>query len=310
VTEDLEAYQIELFPLRFTFVAREPLHFPIGKSTNLLRGAFGTVFRQITCDDDCPGARHCLVRANCSYARMFEPSALNNGPSGLRDWPRPFVFRASHLDGKTIAPESSFFFDLYLFDTRHAAVAALEATFNQLAGNGLGANRARVELIGVRRLDENHCPHQLSASPAPMVISLNRSEQHVSKVRVQFVTPTELKVDASLAKQPDFDILAARIRDRISTLRELYGNGPLTMDFRSFGERAARIQMTRCDLKQIATSRRSSRTGQVHSIGGFVGEADYEGDLAEFIPFLRAAQWTGVGRQTVWGKGEIHISLL
>jgi hypothetical protein len=25
------------------------------------------------------------------------------------------------------------------------------------------------------------------------------------------------------------------------------------------------------------------------------------------MPWLRAARWTGVGRQTVWGKGEFHI---
>jgi hypothetical protein len=38
-----------------------------------------------------------------------------------------------------------------------------------------------------------------------------------------------------------------------------------------------------------------------------MGSADYEGDLAEFLPFLEAARWTGVGRQTVWGNGEIHV---
>jgi hypothetical protein len=32
--------------------------------------------------------------------------------------------------------------------------------------------------------------------------------------------------------------------------------------------------------------------------------------LAEFVPFLRAARWTGVGRQTVWGNGEIGLDLL
>ena len=41
--------------------------------------------------------------------------------------------------------------------------------------------------------------------------------------------------------------------------------------------------------------------------GGFVGEADYEGNLTEFVPFLKAAEWTGVGRHTVWGKGAILI---
>ena len=62
--------------------------------------------------------------------------------------------------------------------------------------------------------------------------------------------------------------------------------------------------MTRCDIHHVETSRRSGRTGQIHSLGGFVGEAEYEGDLTEFVPYLRAAQWTGVGRQTAWGKGR------
>jgi len=51
--------------------------------------------------------------------------------------------------------------------------------------------------------------------------------------------------------------------------------------------------------------RRSSRTGQTHTIGGFTGSAIYAGELTEFMPFLRAAWWTGVGRHTVWGNGVI-----
>ena len=41
-----------------------------------------------------------------------------------------------------------------------------------------------------------------------------------------------------------------------------------------------------------------------------VGVAEYEGELGEFVPFLEAAQWTGVGRQTVWGKGAIRVAVL
>ena len=53
--------------------------------------------------------------------------------------------------------------------------------------------------------------------------------------------------------------------------------------------------------------RRSSRTGRVHPIGGFVGEAEYEGELGEFVPYLKAGKWVGVGRQTVWGKGDLRV---
>ena len=76
------------------------------------------------------------------------------------------------------------------------------------------------------------------------------------------------------------------------------------------GKRAERVRLARCDIRTVHAERRSGRTGQTHPIGGFIGSADYEGELAEYLPYLEAAQWTGVGRQTVWGKGEIRVDLL
>jgi hypothetical protein len=292
-----------LHPLRFSFVARERISFPPGKSSNILRGAFGTIFRRIACVPQCLGARECEWRASCPYARMFEPRALSSGPSGLADWPRPFVFRATHLDGCTIEAGEAFYFDLNLFDVKNDTVSYLSLAFAQLAREGLGPGRSRVELIGLSQSDGNGDP-----ALAPLELDLAPSIEPITRVRVRFLTPTELKSGQQLAARPEFSILAARIRDRISTLRELYDEGPLDIDFRAFGERAAHVRMARCELRQMDIERRSSRTGQVHPIGGFVGEAEYEGDLTEFAPYLHAARWTGVGRQTVWGKGEIDAN--
>ena len=60
------------------------------------------------------------------------------------------------------------------------------------------------------------------------------------------------------------------------------------------GERAAAIRLCRADLAWERTERRSARTGHVHPLGGFTGEAEYAGELAEFLPWLRAARWVGV----------------
>ena len=308
-----------LHPLRFLFVARESIHFPLGKSANILRGAFGTIFRRIACIPLCPSARECELRASCAYARMFEPSALHDGPSGLADWPRPVVFRAMHLDYCTVMPGRAFFFDLNLFDMRSPAIAYLVLAFAQLARDGLGPRRGRADLTEVWQLNESGEPVTcvydgksllLKQGPPPMELSLDPAFERFERVLVRFVTPTELKTGHQLAKRPDFGVLAARIRDRLSTLRELYDDGPLKIDFRGFGERASRVRMTRCGMGRVDLVRRSSRTGQVHPIGGFVGVAEYEGALAEFVPYLKAAKWTGVGRQTVWGKGQVEIELL
>jgi hypothetical protein len=141
----------------------------------------------------------------------------------------------------------------------------------------------------------------------PIRIELDAGEEEVGKVRVRFVTPVELKSGEQVVSRPGFGVLFARVRDRISTLRALYGPGPLEIDFRGMGERAGRVRMTACDLRPEFVERRSARTGLAHRIGGLVGEAVYEGELSEFVPYLEAARWTGVGRHTVWGNGVIEV---
>jgi hypothetical protein len=128
------------------------------------------------------------------------------------------------------------------------------------------------------------------------------TDRTASRVRVSFVTPTELKG----VERPEFPVLFARLRDRISTLRALYQGGPLEIDFKKMAERASQVKMTRCEITHVDAERVSRSTGQRHSLGGFVGLAEYEGDLSEFLPYLEIGRYTGVGRQTVWGKGEIH----
>lgn len=257
----------ELIRLRFHFRAMESLFFPPGKAGNVLRGAFGMMLRETANAPD--------------YARIFTPRSAG-GPSGLGDWPRPFVFRAAQLDGRTIVPGAAFHFDVHLFDTRPDLRPQFTAAF---------AHWLRAELTSVEQQD--------------VAIDFNGPAEHATRVRVEFVTPTELKAGQELASRPEFPILFARLRDRISTLRALYGPGPLDIDFRGMGERAAAVRLTRCELQWHEAERRSSRTGQTHPLGGFTGVAEYDGDLGEFLPYLRAGQWTGVGRQTVWGKGEI-----
>jgi hypothetical protein len=249
------------------------MRFPEAGAANLLRGALGAALHDL--DDG-------------AYARFFAP-ARQDGPSGLANRPRPFVLRAEHLNGRAVGAGETFHFDFHLFDMREAWVPLLCKAF--------GALRA-AELKGVE------------GGETPLVLQLDPLLEPVARVRVEFLTPTELKTANGLARTPEFAVLATRIRDRISTLRQMYDDGPLPIDFAAFGARAAAVRMTECSVRTVAAARTSRSTGQTHSLGGFVGEACYEGDLAEFLPFLQAAQWTGVGRQTSWGKGALAVSVV
>ena len=238
------------------------------------------------------------------YSRLFEPGAqLGPAPSGLADWPRPFVLRATHLDGLTCEANGFFSFDLHLFDLHQAVLPYFQAAFAEWAASGIGPGRRRARLDCVDPLD---LQDQISSS-VTCSLALDPEPAPIERINVRFVTPTELKSGGALVDRPEFGVLFARVRDRIATLRALYGQGPLALDFRGMGERAATVVLNRCELTWQDAARTSSRTGQTHPLGGFTGDAEYQGVLQEFVPWLRAARWTGVGRQTVWGKGEIHI---
>ncbi|HEY2844782.1 MAG TPA: CRISPR system precrRNA processing endoribonuclease RAMP protein Cas6 [Bryobacteraceae bacterium] len=284
-----------LYAIRLNFIARGAILFSRGAAGNGLRGAFGSILQRLACVTDCPGPHDCQAPDSCEYALMFAPTAAA-GPSGLADQPRPYVFRANHLNGRTIAPGEPFHFDFHWFDLRRPSVKLALRAFRELAHEGLGPDRHAADLV------------EVVGDDAALRVSLDPPENPVQRVKIRFETPTELKAEGQSIAQPEFGVLASRIRDRISTLRALYDEGPLKLDFREFSERAARVRMTRCDIRHLDVSRRSSATGQIHPLGGFVGEAEYEGDLTEFIPYLHAARWTGVGRQTAWGKGVLRVT--
>jgi CRISPR-associated endoribonuclease Cas6 len=260
--------------VRFHFTALERLRLYAGQAGNTIRGAFGLALHQTAPAEE--------------YGRLFKPHAAG-GPSGLADQPRPFVFRCSHLEGLDAVPGAEFWLDAHFFDVEDSNIAWFEAAFAVWR-----PAHARVRLDRV----ETSPPHSLSLEP---------DAETVERTTVRFLTATELKLNGAVTSRPEFAVLFARVRDRVATLRAIYGGGAPELDFAAMGKRAAAIRMTRCDIQWSRAVRKSGSTGQVHPIGGFTGEVEYAGSLAEFLPWLRAAQFTGVGRQTVWGKGELQV---
>lgn len=258
---------------RFEFRALDSVFFPAGKAGNVFRGALGMLLPEML---------------------AATPPILRR-PAGFADPPRPFVLRAAHLDGCVVDPGAAFRIDIHVFDRKSGLIEKLAQACRELAQTGLGPGRALVELL----------PPRL---PVEVEVDLVARDLQ-SRVTVSFLTPTELKgmpggVSGGLDELP-FSVLFARARDRVSALASLYGDGPLLLDFSGMARRAASVRTIGCRLSRRDVVRRSSRTGQTHTIGGFTGSATYEGELTEFMPFLRAVWYTGVGRHTVWGNGVI-----
>ena len=71
----------------------------------------------------------------------------------------------------------------------------------------------------------------MSVGKEHIAVPLDEPEEPATRIRVRFLTPTELKGRKTQGGERSpvaFHVLFGRLRDRISTLRALYGPAPST----------------------------------------------------------------------------------
>jgi CRISPR-associated endoribonuclease Cas6 len=210
-----------------------------------------------------------------AYAKWFDPH-WREGPSGYRDAPRPFVLRWT---GGSV--------DLIFFQTGEPAEEieqALQIAIQQITS---------ADAVRLKRMPELQMP-------------LDGTDEY-GNLRLIFATPTELKSEGKILTEPHFFCLIESLAERVRTLGRLYQSWPEEFTFQSVLEAAKTVKTIDWNWERKDSWRRSARSGRVHSVGGYTGWADYLGPLGRALPLLEVGRWTGIGRQTVWGKGEIGI---
>lgn len=278
---------LRLRVLTLRLLCREAMHLPAGQAANLFRGQLGRTLKKQKCMAECKDVKLCL--RPCPYRRIFSPVS-EQGPSGLADPPRPFVLRVAHLDGCTLRPGYEFSFSVHVFDMD--AAEAIGRVAASVACSGLGPGRGSAELVALEEKTEEISLDPLGVAP--------------EAIRIRFLTPTQLKGWDGAGPLP-FSVLFARARDRVANLSRLYGGSAPEVDYRQLGADAAAVSTTDFRLGRVRVARQSRRTGHRYDLGGLTGTMDVRGDLRTTLPWLQAACWTGVGKQTVWGNGAIAL---
>ncbi len=301
---------------------------------NTLRGAFGTTFKRLVCPTPTDCRETCRLKDVCPYGQIFEHSP----PPGAdrlslnQDIPRPFVFRPPNGHQTTAQPGNALSFDVILIGKALDYFPYFLVTFRELGDQGIGLGRGRYRIARVSLLNENgnavaevYSGHDNVVRPSPLRITYKdccrlaaerftdngrRLTENCQRFTVRFLTPTLLKADGKIVERPEFHHLIKRLRDRINALAHFYCNDSLDVDFKAFGERAEAVRTMSSHIRWEDRGRRSWKTGLTHDMGGFVGDATYEGELAEFLPLLILGQYTHVGKYAVWGHGQYEVDIL
>jgi hypothetical protein len=144
---------------RFTIAPAQSLEVPAVNKGNMLRGGFGHAFRRLCCIPQCRDTKTCPLAASCPYKTLFEPSPPPGADrlSKNQDIPRPFVFRAPRTHQTRFEKGERFEFGLVLIGRALDFLPYFVLSFRELAGEGLGLNRAKCVLERVEEIDLSSC---------------------------------------------------------------------------------------------------------------------------------------------------------
>jgi CRISPR-associated endoribonuclease Cas6 len=280
------------------------------------RGALGHSLRTLICtsrDKDCI---ECSQKYDCAYSYIYEtPPPKNTRLLPKYDnAPHPFIFDPAPGDQTIFLQGENLPYRLLLFGQAIKYLPIFTFALANMAGRGLGAKKYRFRLdkvLGTAGENKKAVIYDYKEQVVrterlkTQILQLEEPKNGTKAVRIKFITPCRIQYEGHVSKALEFHILVRNLLRRISLMNYFHGNGiNPEMDFKQIIDRARGIRMEMTSLEWKDWQRYSNRQQSKIEMGGFVGEAVYTGDLAEFMPLLKLGEALHIGKGTVFGLGK------
>jgi hypothetical protein len=261
--------------------------------------------------------------------KIDEPPPRQEGAQGLSITRAANAFEGSRasaarptVERRRLTAGGELSFGLLLIGRATEYLPYVVYALSNLARRGLGAGRARFELVEVAALDERGEARVIYTERSPRIAPhgfATRSLGEFVRARLEglpdggalglrFLTPTRVRVDGDLQAGLSFPLLVRNLLRRVSLLMAVHGRELLDVDYRALISRAERVETRSAALRWWDWERYSSRQETKMKLGGFVGEVEYAGGgLEEFLPLVAAGEILHVGTGTSFGLGRYRI---
>ncbi|MEO0131442.1 MAG: CRISPR system precrRNA processing endoribonuclease RAMP protein Cas6 [candidate division WOR-3 bacterium] len=282
---------------------------------SILRGAFGYIFRKITCPNKNQRCSDCLLKSKCIYLYIFETPRPENSQI-MRKYesiPRPFIIEPPLNNKQIYKPGENFIFNLILIGRAIEYIPYFIYTLEEIGNYGIGKNRGHMSLVsitqGLRKI-YNGGDRKILANIIPQKLSLTKPRKPIKKITIKFLTPFRIIYQEKLTQSLDFHVLIRSLLRRIGLLSYFHADEPYKIDFKYLISKAEKIQTIKANLMFQEQYRYSTRQQQRISIAGMIGEFTYQGDLTEFLPYLKIGEVVHVGKGTVFGMGKYKLEVM
>lgn len=298
----------------------EGLHLPAYKGSTL-RGGFGAAFRRIVCAQPKSPCSQCLLKSTCPYAYIFEtePPSDSLVLKNYDNIPRPFVLEPPLETRNCYGPGERLTFHLLLFGQAISYLPYFILVFKELGEIGIGKGREKYRLAEFTAVNDIKGEREVVYSGDTQLVrnvDLAVYGKEITKnyetwgqdiLSVDFQTMTRLKFEGRYKGSVPFHILIRNLLRRLSSLYYFHHGVMPKANFQEMVKKAEKIMTISEQTTWVDWERYSSRQDTRMNLGGVVGNVTYEGELAEYIPFLALGEWTHVGKGATFGMGKYRL---
>lgn len=298
-------------------------------SGSMLRGAFGTALRAMTCVTDLPACKACPLKTHCRFPRIFERPALM--PASVQAV-NPYVLHTP--PPSTYQSGDIWHFKMSIMGDAIGDNTLIIRAWQQALAQGLGVHAPfqRARLLYVRLgetllFDHSDIDNSDKNSGKIKALPVTHSQidchpsgtpASVDQLNLQFLTPFRHQQKGRIVNQ-------AQVLDTATFLASLYNRIRLCQrhhspdipwrigyeDYHAFKADILQLDMT-ADVRPANISRRSSRQQRkihLHAMDGCIHLSDpnRSGALERLLPALRLGELLHIGKSTTLGLGQYKI---
>jgi len=287
-----------------------------------LRGAFGTVFKETVCVVEHRDCDRCILKQKCAYPYIFD-TPVPEGSARMRRYeraPHPFVIDPPLDTITNYEHGSSLSFGLTLIGKAIDYLPYFIYAFERMGkergiGKGRTFDKGRFAVERVDWIDRDGTERQIYDGEKKVLANSFRSltirdfphTDNSKLITVNYLTPTRITFDHQLHTYPEFHVVIRNLLRRLSNLTYFHCGQELKLDFKGLIEGAKQVETNDGQVQWRDWERYSARQDVKMKMGGFVGEVEYRGEIAEFAPLLKLGEKVHVGKATGFGLGRYAL---
>jgi hypothetical protein len=129
-------------------------------------------------------------------------------------------------------------------------------------------------------------------------------------LKIVLESPMRIKFGGQFRKHITFEMMAVNLLRRVQLLSAFYCGGPDLVDLSVLIDKSRQVKKAGENIFWQHQDRFSFRQDKNISMGGVSGWIEFAGDVGEFIPFLKIAEYLHIGKGTGLGLGKIGVDVL